>query len=114
MIAFEPARLAGAIEDYLLGWVLLSVTVGFLVPDIAVLAPLSTPILAVMVGSVSLTLSPGTFRQVRPRALVTILAVQTGMALAAFGIARALSLSPALTLGSSSSGRSRPNSSHPR
>jgi BASS family bile acid:Na+ symporter len=99
VIASAPTRLAGAIEDYLLGWVLLSVAVGFLVPDLAALAPLSTPILAVMIGSVSLTLSPGTFRQVRPRALVTILAVQTGMALAAFGIARALSLSPALTLG---------------
>ncbi|WP_436923167.1 bile acid:sodium symporter family protein [Halosimplex amylolyticum] len=93
------ARAADAVDDYLLVWVLCSVAVGVLVPDIAALTPLATPILAVMIGSISLTLSPAAFRAVRPRALATILVVQTGMPLAGYLVARALGLGPALTVG---------------
>lgn len=93
------ARAAALVEEYLLVWVALSVVVGVLVPELAVLAPLSTPVLAVMIGSISLTLSPAAFRRVRPRALATILLVQTGMPVAAYALARLLSLSPELTLG---------------
>ncbi|WP_424017512.1 bile acid:sodium symporter family protein [Halorientalis pallida] len=93
------ARAAALVEEYLLVWVLLSVAVGLLVPSVAVLTPLSTPILAVMIGSISLTLSPTAFRSVRRRALGVILLVQTGMPVLAYGIARLLALSPTLTLG---------------
>jgi len=92
-------HIASAIDDYLLVWVVLSVAIGVAVPGLGALTPLSTPILAVMIGSISLTLSPAAFRAVRGRALATILVVQTGMALAAFGIARLLALSPELTVG---------------
>ncbi|WP_158059617.1 bile acid:sodium symporter family protein [Halorussus halophilus] len=92
-------RAAALVDDYLLVWVLISVAVGLLVPSIVVLTPLSTPILAIMIGAVSLTLSPDQFRQLRGRALLVILVVQTGMPLLAFAIARALGLSPALTAG---------------
>lgn len=92
-------RAAALVDDYLLVWVLVSVAVGLLVPSIVVLTPLSTPILAIMIGAVSLTLSPDQFRQLRGRALLVILVVQTGMPLLAFAIARALGLSPALTAG---------------
>jgi BASS family bile acid:Na+ symporter len=92
-------RVATLVDEYLLLWVLLSVAVGLVVPPVAVLTPLSTPILAVMIGAVSLTLSPERFRQLRGRALVVILVVQTGMPLLAFAIARLLGLTPALTAG---------------
>ncbi|WP_320051490.1 bile acid:sodium symporter family protein [Haloferax mediterranei] len=68
-------------------------------PSVALLTPLSTPILAIMIGAVSLTLAPERFRQIRGRTLLTILVVQTGMPLFAFAIARMLALSPALTAG---------------
>ncbi|WP_123536302.1 bile acid:sodium symporter family protein [Halosimplex salinum] len=90
---------ADAVDDYLLLWVLLSVAAGVLVPDLAALTPLATPILAVMIGSISLTLSPAAFRAVRPRALGTILVVQTGMPVAGYLVARALGLDPVLTVG---------------
>lgn len=92
-------NVSSLINDYLLGWVLVSVGVGLLVPSIGVLTVLSTPILAVMIGSISLTLTVDQFREIRPRALVTIVLVQMSMPLVAFGIARLLSLSPALTTG---------------
>ena len=50
-------RLASLIDKYLLWWVLASVAIGLLVPSIAALTVLSTPILAVMIGSISLTLT---------------------------------------------------------
>jgi BASS family bile acid:Na+ symporter len=93
-----PARVAGAIDDYLLVWVMLAVAVGGLVPGLSALTPFTTAILAVMIGSISLTLSPA-FRAVRPRVLATVLAVQTGMPVAAFAVARLLGLSPELTVG---------------
>lgn len=92
-------RATAVVEEYLLAWVLLSVALGLLFPEIAALTPFSTAILAVMIGSISLTLSPDAFRRVRPRALATILVVQTGMPVAAYVIARALALSPELTVG---------------
>ena len=94
------ARTVGnAVDDYLLVWVLCSVALGVLVPGIAALTPLVTPVLAVMIGSISLTLSPAAFRAVRPRALGAILVVQTGMPVAAYAIARGLGLDPTLTVG---------------
>jgi len=93
------ARVASAIDDHLLGWVLAAVAVGVLVPELAALTPLSTAILAVMISSISLTLSPAAFRAVRPRALGTVLVVQTGMPVAAYAVARLLGLSPELTVG---------------
>jgi BASS family bile acid:Na+ symporter len=96
----SPAsRVAAGIEDHLLALVLLSVGTGLAVPAVGQLAPLSTPILAVMIGSISLTLSVADFRAVRPRALATILVVQTSMPLVAYAVARLLGLSPALTVG---------------
>ena len=92
-------RAAALVDDYLLLWVLLSAGVGLAVPSLRVLTPLSTPILAVMTGAVSLTLAPERFQRIRGRALLAILVVQTGMPLFAFAIARAFSLSPALTVG---------------
>ena len=87
------------VDDYLLVWVLLSVGVGVAVPSMVILTPLTTPILAVMIGAVSLTLAPERFRRLRGQALVAILVVQTGMAVFGFAVARGLGLSPALTAG---------------
>jgi BASS family bile acid:Na+ symporter len=95
----RAARVASAVDDHLLAWVLLSVAVGALVPELGRLTVLSLPILAVMVGSVSLTLSPAAFLAVDRRALAIVLVVQTGMPLLAYGLARALALSPELALG---------------
>lgn len=93
------ASVASTIDDYLLVWVLLAVGFGLAVPSIAVLTSLSTPILAVMIGAVSLTLAPERFRELHGRTVGTILVVQAGMPVFAFGIARLLTLSPALTAG---------------
>lgn len=93
------SRAVAFVDDHLLGLVLLSVAVGFAVPSLSVLTSLSTPILAVMVGSVSLTLSPERFGTLRGRALATILLVQSAMPFVAFGVARILQLSPPLTVG---------------
>jgi BASS family bile acid:Na+ symporter len=93
------SRLATLIDDYLLGWVLASVAVGLLVPSIAVLTVFSTPILAVMIGSISLTLTFEQFRAMRGRALFSIILVQSTMPFVAYGLAQLLSVSPALTAG---------------
>ncbi|WP_255151478.1 bile acid:sodium symporter family protein [Halorarius halobius] len=92
-------RLLGAVDDHLLGFVLLSVAVGALVPSLSALTALTLPMLAVMVGSVSLTLSPGAFRAVDRRAVGVVLLAQSGMALVAFAVASLLGLGPHLTLG---------------
>jgi BASS family bile acid:Na+ symporter len=92
-------QLASLVDEYLLGWVLASVAVGFLVPSIAVLTVFSTPILAVMIGSISLTLTVEQFRAIRGRALGTIILVQASMPFVAFGLAQLLGASPALTAG---------------
>jgi BASS family bile acid:Na+ symporter len=93
------SRAARLVDDYLVGWVALAVVVGFAVPELGAVTALSTPILAAMVGAVSLTLSVGAFRTVDRRALAVALVVQTGMVLAAFAVARLLGLGPALTVG---------------
>jgi BASS family bile acid:Na+ symporter len=92
-------RAARFVDDYLVVWVALAVVVGFLVPGLGAVTAFSTPILAAMVGAVSLTLSVGAFRAVDRHALGVALVVQTGMVLAAFAIARLLGLGPALTVG---------------
>lgn len=92
-------HIAALVDDHLLLWVLLSVGIGVAVPSVAVLSPLSTPILAVMIGAVSLTLAPERFRRLRGRTVLTILVVQAGMPVFAYVIARALGLSPPLTAG---------------
>ncbi len=92
-------RAAVLLEDYLVVWVAAAVGLGLAVPSLGRLTPLTTPILAVMVGGVSLTLSPAAFRRVRPRAVGLLLAAQVAMPVAAFAVARALSLPPAATVG---------------
>ena len=88
-----------AVNDYLFGWVLVAVALGVLFPELAAVTQFSTPILAVMVGSVSLTLSAAQFRSVDRSALARILAGHVTMPVVAFGIARALGLSPAMMAG---------------
>jgi BASS family bile acid:Na+ symporter len=87
------------VEDYLFAWILLSVALGVAVPRLSVVAEFSTPILAVMVGSVSLTLSASRFLSVDPRALGRILLGHLAMPVVGFAVAQGLGLSPALTAG---------------
>lgn len=93
------SRLSAVVEDYLLAWVLLSVAVGAAIPRVGVVTEFSTLILAVMIGSVSLTLTVGEFREIRPRSLGAILVGHALMPFLAFGVARLLGLSPELTVG---------------
>jgi len=88
-----------AVEDYLLVWILLSVGIGIAVPAVAVATRASTVILAVMIGSISLTLSVEQFGEIRARTLGVVLAGHVTMPFLAFGVARGLGLSPALTVG---------------
>ncbi len=92
-------RTTALVEDYLLGWVLAAVALGLLVPEVGALTRFSTPILAVMVGSVSLTLSVDRFRTVDGRGLAAALAGHLLMPVLALGLARLLALSPPLTAG---------------
>jgi len=87
------------VEDFLLLWILLSVALGVAVPGIAVVTRVSTLVLAVMIGSISLTLSVAQFRRIDRRTLVLVLVGHVTMPFLAAGIARALGLSPALTVG---------------
>ena len=87
------------IEDDLFVWVLLSVGVGFAVPRLAVVTRASTVILAVMIGSISLTLSVEQFRRIDARTLGLVLVGHVAMPFLAFGVARGLGLSPELTVG---------------
>lgn len=87
------------VEDYLLVWILLSVGLGIALPRIAVVTRASTVILAVMIGSISLTLSVDQFRRIDRRTLGLVLAGHVMMPFLAFGIARGLGLSPELTVG---------------
>lgn len=91
--------LSDLVEDYLLLWILLSVGLGLLVPRIAVVTRASTLLLAVMIGSISLTLSVEQFRAVDGRTLGLVLVGHAAMPFLAFGIARAIGLPPALTVG---------------
>ena len=87
------------IEDYLLLWILLAVGIGLAIPSVAVVTRASTVILAVMIGSLSLTLSVEQFREVRARTVGLVLVGHVTMPFLAFGIARGLGLSPELTVG---------------
>jgi BASS family bile acid:Na+ symporter len=87
------------VEEYLLLWILLSVCVGFVVPQVAVVTRASTLILAVMIGSVSLTLSVDQFRRLDRRTLGTVLFGHVTMPFLAAGIAHWFGLPPALVIG---------------
>ena len=87
------------VEDYLLVWILAAVVAGFAAPELAVLTEYSTVILAVMIGSISLTLSLAEFRRVDRRSLGVVLLGHAAMPFVAFAVARALALPPALTTG---------------
>ena len=87
------------IEDYLLLWIILSVGLGIAVPSVAVVTRASTIILAVMIGSISLTLSVKQFSQIGVRTLGLVLVGHVTMPFLAFGVARGLGLSPELTIG---------------
>jgi len=91
--------LTDLVEDYLLLWILLSVGLGIALPRLAVVTRASTLILAVMIGSISLTLSVEQFQTVDARALGLVLVGHASMPFLAFGIARSLGFSPALTAG---------------
>jgi BASS family bile acid:Na+ symporter len=87
------------VQDYLLVWILLAVGTGIAVPAVAVVTRGSTAILAVMIGSISLTLSVDQFRQVHTRAVGAVLVGHVTMPVLAFAVARGLGLSPDLTAG---------------
>jgi len=87
------------IEDYLPLWILLSVGLGIAVPSVAVVTRASTVILAVMIGSISLTLSIEQFSRIPVRAVGLILLGHVTMPVLAAGVAGALELSPELTIG---------------
>ncbi|MFC6955491.1 bile acid:sodium symporter [Halorubellus litoreus] len=87
------------VDDNLLWWVLAAVAVGVLVPELSVVTDYATPILAVMVGSVSLTLTVDRFRAVDGRGVAGALVGHVAMPALAFAIAVALDLSPALVAG---------------
>jgi BASS family bile acid:Na+ symporter len=87
------------VEEYLLLWILLSVGLGLAVPRLAVVTRASTVILAVMIGSISLTLSTEQFRRIDLRSLGLVLAGHVAMPFLAFGVARGLGLSLELTVG---------------
>jgi len=91
--------LTDLIEDYLLLWILVSVGLGIALPQLAVVTRASTLILAVMIGSISLTLSIEQFRGIDARTLGLVLAGHVTMPFLAFGVARGLGLSPELTVG---------------
>lgn len=92
-------QVTSLVDDYLFGWVLLSVALGVAVPELAAVARFSTPILAVMVGSVSLTLSASQFTSVDGPTLGRVLLGHVAMPVVAFAVARGLGLSPELTAG---------------
>lgn len=87
------------VDDHLLWWVLGAVAFGVLVPKVAVVTNYATPILAVMVGSVSLTLTVDRFRGVDGGGLLAALAGHVAMPVLAFAVAVGLGLSPALVAG---------------
>ena len=91
--------LTDLIEDYLLLWILLSVGLGIALPQLAVVTRASTLILAVMIGSISLTLSVERFRGIDARTLGLVIAGHVTMPFLAFGVARGFGLSPELTVG---------------
>ena len=96
----QPVRMTviDLIEDYLLLWILLAVGIGLAIPSVAVVARASTVILAVMIGSISLTLSVEQFRETRAQTVGLVLVGHVTMPFLAFGIACGLGFSPELTV----------------
>ncbi|WP_232686561.1 bile acid:sodium symporter family protein [Halobacterium zhouii] len=92
-------RASALVEDYLLAWILAAVLAGVAFPALAGITRYSTGILAVMVGSVSLTLSPAEFRRIDASALARPLAGHLLMPVLAFGVATALGFRPAVVTG---------------
>jgi BASS family bile acid:Na+ symporter len=81
---------AGSVVDDNLLWLVLgAVAIGVLVPELAAITDYATPILAVMVGSVSLTLTVERLRAVRPRGVLAALGGHVCMPLLAFAVALA-------------------------
>lgn len=95
----KPMAVANLIEDYLQLWILLSVGIGIAVPSVAAVTRASTVILAVMIGSISLTLSPEQFSEISVRTVGPVLAGHVTMPFLAFGIAHGLRLSAELSVG---------------
>ncbi|MFD1513397.1 bile acid:sodium symporter family protein [Halomarina rubra] len=91
--------LTDLVEDYLLAWVVLAVAAGLLVPQLASVTRASTLILAVMIGSISLTISLKAVRDVDPRTLAAILLGHVCMPVLAFVIARVVGAAPGVTVG---------------
>lgn len=87
------------VERYLLVWILLAVGLGTAIPELAVITRASTPILAVMVGSISLTLTVAAFRAIEPTTVARVLVGHLAMPLIAYVVAAALGLGTALTTG---------------
>ncbi|MFB6198717.1 MAG: bile acid:sodium symporter family protein [Halobacteriaceae archaeon] len=92
----NPAKI---IEEYLLPWILLSVGAGILFPSLSIVTRASTIILAVMIGSISMTLSIEQFREIRHESFALILLGHITMPFLAFSVARVLNLSPDLVVG---------------
>jgi BASS family bile acid:Na+ symporter len=92
-------RATALVEDYLAVWIVLAVALGLLVPDLAAITDASTIILAVMVGSVSLTLTVDRFRGVSRRGLGVTLVGHLLIPVLAVGLARLAGLAPPLVVG---------------
>lgn len=92
-------RVTSVVDDYLLVWILASVAVGILYPAVGSITQFSTLILAVMVGSTSLTLSLSQFRAVDSTGVGVSLLGHVAMPFLAFGIAVLFDFSPAVTAG---------------
>lgn len=93
------ARASALVEEYLLAWILLAVLAGVAFPALARVTRYSTLVLAVMVGSISLTLSPTDFREIDARTLARPLAGHLLMPVLAFGVATALGVEPVVVTG---------------
>lgn len=97
--AWTVEWIARAVEEHLLAWILLAVALGVLLPGLASITRVSTLILAVMVGSVSLTITLVDVRAVSWPGLATILTGHALMPVIALALSRLLGLSPELTAG---------------
>jgi BASS family bile acid:Na+ symporter len=88
--------------------VLVPVVLGLLFPAFAVVTRASSVILAVMIGSISLTLSVGQFRRIDVRTFSLVPVGHVVMPFVSYGIALVLELSPELTVGAPSVSRVNP------
>lgn len=67
----RTVRVTGLVEEYLLVWVLLAGGAGGAFPQVAVVTRASIVVLAVIIGSISLTLSADQFPEIEFRILGT-------------------------------------------